>query len=172
MIEAGQKFPSFSLKDQDGTTRTLADYAGKWLVVYFYPKDDTPGCTIQGKAFTSRKQDFENLGVTVLGVSADDVSSHKDFCNKFGFTTTFLADPEATLMKALDLAQSEWNGTKFWDRSSVIVNPQGIVSKTYAGVKPQGHDDVLLADIAALHTGANQMAPGLNQTQDANTTSV
>lgn len=152
MIESGQTFPAFSLKDQDGATRTLADYRGKWLVVYFYPKDDTPGCTIQGKAFTSRKADFEKRDVTVLGVSADDVASHKSFCDKYGFTTTFLADPEATLMKSLGLAQSEWNGVKYWDRASFVVDPQGAVRKTYAGVKPQGHDDTLLEDITALQT--------------------
>jgi thioredoxin-dependent peroxiredoxin len=130
--------------------RRLTDYAGTWLVVYFYPKDDTPGCTIQGKAFTLRKADFEKRGVSVLGVSADDVASHKSFCDKFGFTTTFLADPDAGLMKGLGLAQSEWNGVKYWDRASLIVDPQGVIRKTYVGVKPQGHDDVLLEDIAAL----------------------
>ena len=158
MIESGQTLPAFSLKDQDGTTRTLGDYMGKWLVVYFYPKDDTPGCTIQGKAFTSRKPDFDKLGVTVLGVSADDVTSHKSFCDKYGFTTTFLADPEATLMKSLGLAQSEWNGVKYWDRASLVVDPQGVVRKTYAGVKPQGHDDTLLEDIKALQTTSSARA--------------
>ena len=150
MIEAGQPFPAFSLKDQNGITRSLGDFAGKWTIVYFYPKDDTPGCTIQGKAFTARKADFDALEVTVLGVSADDVSSHKAFCDKYAFTTAFLADPEAKLMQALGLPQQEWNGQKFWERASFIVGPDGTVKKTYAAVKPQGHEDVLLADVAAL----------------------
>jgi peroxiredoxin Q/BCP len=150
MIDANKPFPAFSLKDQDGRTVTLGDLSGKWTVIYFYPKDDTPGCTIQGKAFTARKADFSKIGVTVIGVSADDVASHKAFCNKFDFTTTFLADPQAELMKALGLAQSEWNGVKFWDRSTFIVDPKGMIRKTYAQVKPQGHEDVLLADIVQL----------------------
>ena len=98
----------------------------------------------------NKKADFSKLGVTVIGVSADDVASHKAFCNKFDFTTTFLADPQAELMKALGLAQSEWNGVKFWDRSTFIVDPKGIIRKTYAQVKPQGHEEVLLADILEL----------------------
>ena len=84
MLTPGTPFPSFSLQNQDGKLTKLSDYAGKWLVVYFYPKDDTPGCTIQGKSFTATKEDFDAAGINVLGVSADDVASHKNFCNKFG----------------------------------------------------------------------------------------
>jgi peroxiredoxin Q/BCP len=74
MLEAGNAFPNFSLQNQDGKAVSLGDFAGKWLVVYFYPKDDTPGCTIQGKSFTATKADFDAAGISVVGVSQDDVS--------------------------------------------------------------------------------------------------
>src|SRR5882672_12535036 len=86
MMQAGSPFPNFALPNQDGKITKLSDYAGRWLVVYFYPKDDTPGCTIQGKGFTASKADFDVAGVKVVGVSADDPDSHKSFCNKFAFT--------------------------------------------------------------------------------------
>src|SRR5690349_24580506 len=117
-VEEGKRFFDFKLQNQDGETVTLDDFKGKWLVVYVYPKDDTPGCTIQGKSFTASKADFDKAGITVLGVSADDVQSHKDFCNKFAFKIDLLSDPDATLMNALGLGQSEWKGMKFWERTS------------------------------------------------------
>ena len=82
MLSAGNPFPNFSLPNQDGKITKLSDYAGQWLVVYFYPKDDTPGCTIQGKAFTATKADFDASGIKVVGVSADDAASHKNFCTQ------------------------------------------------------------------------------------------
>src|SRR3954465_4367408 len=100
MIDTAQKLPEFSLANQDGQTRTNASYAGKWLVLYVYPKDDTPGCTIQGKSFTATKAQFEKLGVQVVGLSADDVESHKNFCKKFSFTIDLLADPQMKLLKS------------------------------------------------------------------------
>ena len=150
MLEAGSAFPNFSLPNQDGKTMKLGDFAGKWLVVYFYPKDDTPGCTIQGKSFTASKADFDKAGITVLGVSADDVNSHKSFCNKFSFTIDLLADPKSDLMEACGINQAEWNSMKFWERSSFVIDPKGVVRKTYAKVNPQGHEKVLLDDIKAL----------------------
>ena len=98
--ETGKRFIDFRLQNQDGKTVTLGDFAGKWLVVYVYPKDDTPGCTIQGKSFTATKQEFDDAGISVVGVSADDVASHKDFCNKFSFTIDLLADPNHELLEA------------------------------------------------------------------------
>ena len=109
MLETGKPFPNFSLPNQDCKVTKLGDYAGKWLVVYFYPKDDTPGCTVQGKSFTASKADFDKAGINILGVSADDVASHKNFCNKFSFTIDLLADPKAELMKACGIEQSEWS---------------------------------------------------------------
>jgi thioredoxin-dependent peroxiredoxin len=147
MLSAGTPFPDFSLPNQDGKITKLSDFAGRWLVVYFYPKDDTPGCTIQGKGFTASKQDFDAAGISVVGVSADDPASHKEFCNKFAFTIDLLADTDSQLMKSLGLGQSEWKGMKFWERTSFVVDPNGIVRKVYEKVNPEGHDRVVLDDI-------------------------
>ena len=107
------------------------DLAGKWSVVYFYPQDDTPGCTIQGKSFTATRDQFEAAGVRVVGVSQDDVGSHKSFCNKFGFTIDLLADTDSKLMRACGLGQTNWEGTLYWDRTSFVIDPQRIVRKVY-----------------------------------------
>ena len=150
MTQAGSPFPAFSLPNQDGKLTKLSDFAGHWLVVYFYPKDDTPGCTIQGKSFTAAKSDFDNAGIKILGVSADDAASHKSFCNKFGFTIDLLADTSSQLMNALGLGESEWKGMKFWERTSFVVDPKGIIRKVYPKVNPEGHEQVLLRDIQSL----------------------
>ncbi len=150
MTEAGQQFPQFSLSDQNGRNRTLDDYAGRWLVLYFYPKDDTPGCTIQGKSFTATRADFDAAGIEVVGVSQDDVESHRNFCDKFAFTIDLLADPKADLLRACGVGQTEYKGTMYWDRSSFVIDPSGTVRKTYAKVDPQGHEQTLLDDIREL----------------------
>ena len=150
MINTAEKLPTFSLENQDGQVRTNASYAGKWLVLYVYPKDDTPGCTVQGKGFTATKADFDTAGAIVAGLSADDTASHKDFCNKFSFTIELLADPEAKLLGALGVGQSEWKGTKYWDRTTFLVDPTGVVRKVYEKVDPKAHEQAVLADIAAL----------------------
>ena len=150
MLEPGNPFPDFSLPNQNGEVAKLSDFAGKWLVVYFYPKDDTPGCTIQGKSFTATKSDFDNAGISVVGVSQDDVDSHKSFCDKFGFTIDLLADTNAELLKACGVGQSEYKGTMYWDRTSFVIDPSRIVRKVYEKVSPQGHEQVLLDDIKGL----------------------
>ena len=154
MLSAGNPFPNLSLPNQDVKTVKLSDYAGQWLVIYFYPKDDTPGCTIQGKSFTATMAEFDASGVKVLGVSADDVASHKNFCHKFAFTVELLSDTNSTLMKALGLGQAEWKGMKFWERSTFIVDPKGIIRKVYEKVNPEGHENVLLEDIKGLKSKA------------------
>jgi thioredoxin-dependent peroxiredoxin len=153
MIEPGQKLPDFKLPNQDGATRTPADYAGKWLVLYVYPKDDTPGCTIQGQSFTASKADYDKEGIAVVGLSADDVTSHRAFCDKFKFSIELLADTEAKLLDALGAGQSEWKGTMFWHRTTFVVDPSGVVRKVYTSVKPQGHEQVVLDDVRALKKG-------------------
>ena len=155
MLQPGNPFPNFSLPNQDGKTIKLSDFAGNWLVVYFYPKDDTPGCTIQGKSFTSGKADYDREGVKVVGVSQDDVASHKNFCNKFAFTIDLLSDTQAQLQKALGIGQAEWKGMKFWERTSFVVDPQGVIRKVYEKVSPEGHEQVLLEDIRRLKTSAS-----------------
>ena len=154
MIAAGQKFPDFNLQNQDGKSRKLQDYAGKWLVLYVYPKDDTPGCTIQGKSFTAEKAAFESLGVSIVGISADDVASHKDFCNKYSFTIELLADPQAQLLKAAKVGQTDYKGTMYWDRTTFLIDDKGTLRKVYEKVNPQGHEQMLLKDITAMKNGA------------------
>ncbi len=150
MLDTGTQFPNFSLKNQDGKNVNLKDYAGSWLVLYVYPKDDTPGCTVQGKSFTATKSSFEQANIKVVGLSADDVQSHKDFCNKFSLTIDLLADPQAELLKALEVGQSEYKGTQYWDRTTFVIDPKGILRKVYLKVSPEGHEQVLLNDIQGM----------------------
>jgi peroxiredoxin Q/BCP len=148
--EIGKRFPDFSLQNQDGKTVTIDDFAGKWLVLYVYPKDDTPGCTIQGKSFTANKQEFDDANISVVGVSADDVESHKAFCNKFSFTIDLLADPNHELLTAAGVGQSDYKGTMYWNRTSFVIDPQGVLRKVYEKVNPEGHVRVLLDEIKAM----------------------
>lgn len=152
MLKSGQSFPQFSLPNENGQTVSLKDFAGKWLVVYVYPKDDTPGCTIQGKSFTATKSDFDKLGATVVGLNQDDVASHKSFCNKFSFSIPLLADTKGELLKALGIGQSEYKGTDYWNRTTFVVDPKGVIQKTYEKVSPEGHEKILLQDIKNLQT--------------------
>jgi peroxiredoxin Q/BCP len=149
-VDIGQKFPAFRLKNQDGALKSNEDYAGSWLVLYVYPKDDTPGCTIQGKSFTASKSEFDARGIKVVGLSADDVASHKAFCDKFGFTIDLLADPQTELLSALGVGQTEWKGTQYWDRTTFVIDPQGVLRRIYEKVTPQDHEKALLEDISAL----------------------
>ena len=151
--EVGKRFVDFKLKNQDGETVTLDDFAGKWLVLYVYPKDDTPGCTIQGKSFTASKQEFDDANIAVVGVSEDDVESHKNFCNKFSFTIDLLADPNHELLSAAGVGQSEYKGTMYWDRTSFVIDADGKLRKTYLKVQPEGHERVLLNDIKEMQAG-------------------
>ncbi len=146
MLNIGEKFPDFTLDNQDGKSRQLKDYAGKWLALYVYPKDDTPGCTIQGKSFTATKAEFDRLGVQVVGLSQDDVKSHKDFCTKYSFTIELLADPGAMVLQTA-VGQSEYKGKMYWDRTTFLVDGKGVLRKIYSKVNPEGHEKLLLNDI-------------------------
>src|SRR6186997_3661156 len=157
-LQEGERFVDFKLKNQNGETVTLDDFKGKWLVVYVYPKDDTPGCTIQGKSFTATKEEFDAANIAVVGVSEDDVASHKSFCNKFGFTIDLLADPTHELLTAAGVGQSEYKGTMYWDRTSFVIDPEGTLRKIYLKVNPEGHEQVLLNDIKAMQSSSAQGA--------------
>ena len=150
MLKAGEKLPSFSLQNQDGAVRSSANYEGKWFVLFVYPEDDTPGCTIETRAFSACKAEFDAAGIAVVGLSADDVSSHKSFCNKFSLTVELLADPEKALLGPLGVGQTPWNGKLYYDRTTFLVDPAGIVRKVYEKVDPRGHEKAVLADIATL----------------------
>jgi peroxiredoxin Q/BCP len=150
LVSAGQAFPDFSLQNQDDQPRTLASYRGRWLVAYVYPKDDTPGCTIQGKSFTATKAEYEKHGIQVVGISADDVGSHKSFCDKYSLAVELLADPQAMLLMKLGAGQTDYKGTLYWNRTTWLVDPAGVVRKVYTGVNPQGHERVVLNEILSM----------------------
>jgi peroxiredoxin Q/BCP len=155
-VAEGQRFIDFKLQNQDGKTVSLDDFKGKWLVVYVYPKDDTPGCTIQGKSFTASKEEFDKANIAVVGVSEDDVTSHQNFSNTFGFKIDLLADPNHELLNAADVGQSEYKGTMYWNRTSFVIDPEGNLRKIYRGVNPEGHEQVLLNDIKGMQTQAQE----------------
>jgi peroxiredoxin Q/BCP len=155
MIQVGQKFPEFSLLNQDNQMMKNESFKGKWLVVYVYPKDDTPGCTLEGRGFSTAKKDFDQINAQVVGLSADDVKSHKDFCNKFQFSIPLLADPQAQLLNAMGIKQSDYKGTLYWNRTTAVIDPQGMVRKVYESVNPEGHEKAVLKDIQDLQKSAH-----------------
>ncbi|MBZ0184688.1 MAG: peroxiredoxin [Candidatus Obscuribacterales bacterium] len=150
MIEKGQQLPDFELLNQDGKLIKSTDLKGKWVVLYVYPKDDTPGCTIEGQQFTGSKSEYDKINTLIFGISADGVDSHKDFCNKYAFTIDLLADTDAKLLKALGVEQSEYKGSFYWNRTTFIVDPQGKLAKVYDKVSPDGHSKQVLDDLALL----------------------
>jgi peroxiredoxin Q/BCP len=155
MLNPGDRLPLFSLVNQHGVRRTPADYAGRWLILYVYPKDDTPGCTIQGRSFTATRSRFERAEATVVGISADDETSHRQFCNKHGLQIELLADPEAQLLTSLGVGQKEWQGALFWNRTTFVIDPTGIVRKVYEKVDPNGHEELLLKELESLGAGSS-----------------
>lgn len=146
--------PGFSLADQTGTVRSLSDYAGKWLVLYFYPKDDTPGCTTEACNFRDARDSIANLGgAEVVGVSRDSVRKHANFVAKYKLNFTLLSDPEAETIKAY----SSWGERKLFGRvflgilrNTYLIDPQGQIVKEYLGVDPATHATQIIADLAAL----------------------
>jgi len=149
-----EQAPDFSLPDQDGNVKTLADYAGKWLVLYFYPKDDTPGCTTEACTFRDERDAIAEFGnAEVVGVSKDSVKSHKKFVDKYHLSFTLLSDTEHKVIEAYD----SWKLKKFMgreylgtERNTFIINPEGKIAKEYRGVDPKTHAGQIIADLQAL----------------------
>lgn len=148
--------PDFKLPDQDGKTHSLADYRGKWLVLYFYPKDDTTGCTAEACSFRDERKAIANLGsVEVVGVSKDSVASHKKFADKYGLDFTLLSDPEHKVIEAYD----SWGPKKFMGReflgthrNTFIIDPDGNIAQRYDGVDPKTHAQQIIQDLKELQT--------------------
>lgn len=144
----------FALPDQNGDVHKLSDYAGKWLVLYFYPKDDTPGCTTEACTFRDARELIAELGnAEVVGVSKDTVRSHKKFVDKYGLNFTLLSDPEHKTIEAYD----SWKPKKFMgreyigtERNTFIISPDGEIVKEYIGVDPKTHAAQLIADLQSL----------------------
>ena len=169
--KAGDVAPAFSLVDQDGKKRSLADYKGKWVVVYFYPKDQTPGCTTQACQFTENVFAFRNAGAQILGISVDDEASHKAFekalstnakisaenqklIAEHGLPFPLLADASFATAKAYGVLMQRGNAT-IASRETFLIDPQGKVAKHYEVTpdKLDGHSEELLKDIAAFKAG-------------------
>lgn len=146
--------PDFNLQDQTGTNRTLQDYAGKWLVLYFYPKDDTPGCTTEACNFRDARDSIATLGnAEVVGISRDSVRKHANFAAKHNLNFTLLSDPQADTIKAYN----SWGERKLFGRiflgilrNTYIISPDGQIVKEYLGVDPNTHAAQIIQDLTAL----------------------
>lgn len=138
MLEVGTMAPDFELPDQDGTLHKLSDYIGKKVILYFYPKDSTPGCTKQACGFSKRYPLFTEKGAVVLGISKDSVDSHKKFAEKFGLVFTLLADPERNVIEAYDVWKEKKNYGKVSMgvvRTTYLIDEQGMIVKANDKVK-------------------------------------
>ena len=141
-VEAGEKAPDFSLPNQDGKKVKLSGFKGKWVVLYFYPKDDTPGCTIEGIDFTGQLKDFEQWNAVVLGVSPDSKESHCKFIEKHKLKVTLLSDVEKTVLKKYGVWQKKnFYGKEFMgvQRSTFLINPHGKIAFAWRNVNALGH---------------------------------
>jgi peroxiredoxin Q/BCP len=146
---AGTPAPDFSLTTGDGSQVSLKDYRGRWVVLYFYPKDFTSGCTMEARNFQRDLAKYEQAGAVVLGVSVDTAQSHKDFCTKEGLNFKLLADPDAKVSTEYGSVM-DYKGTTLAARNTFIVNPKGEIAKVYTGVKPPDHSEQVLKDLAEL----------------------
>jgi peroxiredoxin Q/BCP len=147
--DVGSPAPDFRLQDQNGEWHALADYRGQWLAVYFYPKDDTPGCTTEACNFRDNIYAFRALGANVIGVSVDDVASHKAFADKHRLPFILLADPAGEMAGAYGVLR-DWKLLQIAARESFIVNPNGVIVKHYEDVDPDTHTDEVLAELERL----------------------
>ena len=146
---AGQTAPDVNLTAADGSRINLKDYRGKWVVLYFYPKDFTSGCTMEAHNFQRDLSKYEETGAVILGVSVDTAQSHKDFCAKEGLNFKLLADPDAKVSTEYGSVM-DYKGSKLAARNTFIINPKGEVAKVYTGVKPAEHSEQVLKDLAEL----------------------
>lgn len=145
MITSQERAPEFTLLNQDSIPVSLSNFAGQWVLLYFYPKDDTPGCTQEACAIRDNFPFYEDLGISVLGISKDSPESHKAFKEKYGLPFGLLADTEG---KVSELYGSGINDTPV--RISYLINPEGIIVKAYNTVDPMTHAETVLADLREL----------------------
>jgi peroxiredoxin Q/BCP len=146
----GSAAPDFKLQDQNGKWHTLADYRGKWVTLYFYPKDQTPGCTTQACEFRDNIFAFREANAVILGVSVDDVESHKKFSEKHGLPFPILADSTKDTAKKYGVLKSYLGTMELAKRDTFLIDPQGRIVKHYADVDPKGHSQLVLKDIKEL----------------------
>ena len=143
------KAPDFTLKSQENKTVSLHDFKGKWVVLYFYPKDFTGGCTLEAHNFQRDLEKYQKEGAIILGVSVDTAQSHKDFCAKEGLNFKLLADPELTAVTKYGSVM-EYQGNKLAARNTFLINPDGKIAKVYTKVNPTTHSEDVLKDLATL----------------------
>ena len=150
MLEIGSKAPDFLLPDQNGKVHSLADYKGKKVILYFYPKDMTGGCTAQACSFRDRYPQIQEKGAVVLGVSKDSVESHKRFEEKHGLPCPLLADEALEVITAYDVLKPGKDGkpTKSLIRSTYLIDENGIIIRTFGGVKPKENADQMLEELS------------------------
>lgn len=152
-LNVGDKAPAFTLPDQDGNMHTLADYQGQWVLLYFYPKDDTPGCTKEACAIRDSFPAFGKLKAKVFGISADTVAKHKKFADKYSLPFTLLSDEEKNAVNLYGVwAKKKFMGREYMGilRNSFLIDPSGKIAKIYEQVKPEAHAQEVLADLKAL----------------------
>jgi thioredoxin-dependent peroxiredoxin len=147
--QAGQQAPSFSLTNQDGKQVALSNFSGKWVVLYFYPKDFTSGCTIEAHNFQHDLDSYTKANAVILGVSVDDVNSHRGFCDKEGLKFDLLADVEGKV-SGLYGSLREQQGNAMSARNTFIINPSGKIAKVFEAVQPAVHSEQVLAALAQL----------------------
>lgn len=153
-LKVGQKAPEFNLPGSDGKTHQLSDYQGKNVVLYFYPKDDTPGWTVQADGFSTAHKDYKNHNAVILGVSMDSLESHDKFIEKFGITYVLLSDEEKTTLQDYGVFEGkdmEENNLRGFHRSTFLIDGKGILRKIYEDVDPKGNPDEVLKDIKAMN---------------------
>lgn len=149
-LQAGAEAPNFSLPSQEDTAVSLKQYHGKWVVLYFYPKDMTTGCTIEAHNFQRDLPKYDALHAVVLGVSLDTVESHKTFCTKDSLTFKLLADPNHQVIDAYGVPMTARGDAKFAARDTFLISPEGKVVKVWTGVDPNTHSDDVLAELNTL----------------------
>ena len=152
-LKQGDKAPEIKLPDQDAKVHKLSDYKGEWVLVYFYPKDDTPGCTKEACAIRDDFDYFDKLKIKVLGISADSVKSHKKFAEKYELPFTLLADEEKKTVNDYGVwAEKKFMGRKYMGilRSSFLIDPKGKIAKVYENVKPAEHALQVIEDLKGL----------------------
>ena len=149
MPAVGAAAPGFSLTNNEGKQVSLGDFKGKWVVLYFYPKDFTQGCTIEARNFQRDIAKYEAINTVILGVSVDNAESHKEFCAKEGLNFKLLADTDAKVSEQYGSVM-EYNGAKLSARNTFIIDPSGKIAKVFEKVKVAGHSEEVLAAIASL----------------------
>lgn len=153
-LKIGSKAPDFKLLDQDKSEHSLSTYKSKWVLIYFYPKDDTPGCTVEAKGLRDLYSEFEKINVIVLGISKDTTPSHRRFVDKYNLPFTLLSDKEKKVAKLFGaLGKKKFMGREYMGvlRNSYLIDPGGCIRKIYEGVTPKTHAEEVLQDIKELN---------------------